>query len=40
MALAHIFALLKKILKAAFETVEEARDLRRSLGHRYPNAGE
>lgn len=40
MALAHIFALLKKILKASFETVEEARDLRRSMDHRYPTVGE
>ena len=40
MAIAHIFALLKKILKAAFETVEEARELRRALDLRYPHCGE
>lgn len=40
MALAHIFALLKKFLKVTFETVEEARDLRRALNHRYPGIGE
>ena len=40
MALAHIVSLLKKLLKASFETVEEARNLRRALGHRYPNYGE
>jgi hypothetical protein len=40
MALAHIYALLKKLLKATFETVTDARELRRTLGHRYPNVGE
>jgi hypothetical protein len=40
MALAHIVALLKKILRAAASTMHEAAEMRRRMARRHPGMEE
>jgi hypothetical protein len=40
MALAHLFHLLKKLIRAAADAYTEAHELRRTMARRYPHIEE